>query len=95
MAAVAALPGGKSADTSAYLAAKTGVIALMHAVALEERGTSVRSNATAPTAIRTRANLASIGADIPCVERETVASMIPFSCSPLAANISGQVIELA
>ena len=95
MASAAVLPGGKVAGMSAYAAAKAGVLALMRAVAQEERANGVRANALAPTAIRTNANIEAMGAKIDYVERETVAAMIVFLCSPLASNISGQVIELA
>jgi NAD(P)-dependent dehydrogenase (short-subunit alcohol dehydrogenase family) len=95
VAAAAVLPGGKVANMSAYAAAKAGVVALMHAVAQEERVNGVRSNAIAPTAIRTRANLDSMGDKFPYVEREAVAAMIAFLASGAAANVSGQVIELS
>ena len=95
MAAAAILPGGKVAGLSAYAAAKAGVAALMRAVAQEERVSGVRANALAPTAIRTAANLESMGEKFPYVEREAVAAMIAFLCSDVAANVNGQVIELA
>jgi NAD(P)-dependent dehydrogenase (short-subunit alcohol dehydrogenase family) len=95
MAAAAILPGGKVGGMSAYAASKAGVTALMRAVAQEERANGVRANALAPTAIRTGANLASMGDTFPYVEREAVAGVIAFLCSGEAANITGQVIELA
>ena len=95
MASAAVLPGGKVAGMSAYAAAKAGVLAFMRAVAQEERANGVRANALAPTAIRTSANIEAMGSKFDYVERETVAAMIVFLCSPLASNISGQVIELA
>ena len=95
VASASVLPGGKAANMSAYCAAKAGVVALMRAVAQEERANGVRANAIAPTAIRTRANLDSMGDSFPYVEREAVASMIAFLSSGAAANVSGQVIELA
>lgn len=95
MAAAAVLPGGKVAGISAYAAAKAGVIALMHAVAQEERANGVRANALAPTAIRTATNLDTMGEKFPYVEREAVAAVIAFLCSGAAANVSGQVVELA
>jgi NAD(P)-dependent dehydrogenase (short-subunit alcohol dehydrogenase family) len=64
-------------------------------VAQEEREHGVRANAIAPTAIRTRANLDSMGDKFPYVEREVVAAMIAFLASGAAANVSGQVIELS
>lgn len=95
MAAAAVLPGGKVAGMSGYAASKAGVTALMRAVAQEEHANGVRANALAPTAIRTGANLDSMGDKFPYVEREAVAGVIAFLCSGEAANITGQVIELA
>ncbi len=95
VAASAVLPGGHVANMSAYAVAKAGVVALMRAVAQEERENGVRANAIAPTAIRTRANLDSMGDKFPYVEREVVAAMIAFLASGAAANVSGQVIELS
>lgn len=95
MASASVMPGGKVAGMSGYAAAKAGVTALMRSVAQEERAHGVRANAVAPTAIRTTANLDSMGAKFPYVERESVAGVIAFLCSGEAANITGQVIELA
>jgi NAD(P)-dependent dehydrogenase (short-subunit alcohol dehydrogenase family) len=91
---VAALPGGTGAGMAAYAAAKSGVLALMRAVAAEEAKHGVRANAVAPTAIRTAENVASMGADAKYVERETVAATVRFLCSPAASAINGQVIRL-
>jgi NAD(P)-dependent dehydrogenase (short-subunit alcohol dehydrogenase family) len=95
MAAAAILPGGKVAGLAGYAASKAGVIALMRAVAQEERPNGIRANALAPTAIRTGVNLESMGDKFAYVERESVAGVIAFLCSKEAANITGQVIELA
>ena len=95
VASLAALPGGRAAGMSAYAAAKAGLIALMRAIAQEERERGVRSNALAPSAIRTAANLASMGDKVRYVERESVADVIVFLCSDAARNVTGQVIELA
>lgn len=95
MAAAAILPGGKVAGMSGYAASKAGVTALMRAVAQEERAHAIRANAIAPTAIRTGANLDSMGDKFAYVERESVAGVIAFLCSEEAVNITGQVIELA
>jgi NAD(P)-dependent dehydrogenase (short-subunit alcohol dehydrogenase family) len=95
VSAAAVLAGGKVANMSAYAAAKAGVLALMRAVAQEERMHGVRANAIAPTAIRTNANLDAMGDKFPYVEREAVATMIAFLCSVAAGNVSGQVIELS
>ena len=91
----AALPGGSAARMSAYVAAKSGVLALMRAVAEEERDSGVRANAVAPTAIRTAANLASMGGDMRYVEREEVAAAVLFLCSEASSAITGQILRLA
>ena len=94
-ASAAALPGGRVAEMSAYAVSKAGVITLMRAVAQEERGNGVRSNALAPTSIRTATNVESMGPDVRYVEREEVASAVDFLCfSPASRAITGQVIQL-
>jgi NAD(P)-dependent dehydrogenase (short-subunit alcohol dehydrogenase family) len=95
ISSAAVLAGGRVANLSAYAAGKAGVLALMRAVAQEERENGVRANAIAPTAIRTNANLDSMGDKFPYVEREAVATMIAFLSSSAAVNVSGQVIELS
>jgi NAD(P)-dependent dehydrogenase (short-subunit alcohol dehydrogenase family) len=95
MSAAAVLPRGKVAGMAGYAASKAGVLALMRAVAQEERANGIRANALAPTAIRTGDNLDSIGSNFAYVERESVAGVIAFLCSKDALNITGQVIELA
>lgn len=94
VASAAALPGARVKNTAAYAVAKGGVVTLMRAIAQEERAHGVRSNAIAPGAIRTRENAASMPVDTRFVEPESVAAAILFLCSPQAAQITGQVIEL-
>ena len=94
-ASAAALPGGKIAEMSAYAVSKAGVITLMRGVAQEEREAGVRSNALAPTSIRTATNLASMGDKARYVEREEVADAVEFLCfSEAAQAITGQVLQL-
>lgn len=94
-ASASALPGGRIAGMSAYAVSKAGVVTLMRAVAQEERDTGVRSNALAPTSIRTAANLESMGSEVRYVEREEVADAVLFLCfSPAGRAISGQVVQL-
>ena len=93
-ASAAALPGAKVAGTAAYAAAKAGVVTLMQSVAQQERDTGVRANALAPVAIRTTANLDTMGQQVRYVEREDVAGIVRFLCSDAARSISGQVIRL-
>ena len=95
VAAAAVLPGGKLAGIGAYAASKSAVVALMRAVAQEEKAHGVRANALAPTAIRTATNLETMGAGFRYVEREAFADMVAFLSSPAAGNVNGQVIELA
>ena len=94
-ASAAALPGGRIAEMSAYAVSQAGVITLMRSVAQEERDSGVRSNALAPTAIRTTANLETMGPAPRYVEREEVADAVSFLCfSDAARSITGQVIQL-
>jgi len=91
----AVLPDGSASRMSAYAAAKSGVLALMRAVAEEEREHGVRANALAPTSIRTRTNVSAMGETGSYVERESVADVALFLCSDLARNVTGQVVRLA
>jgi 3-oxoacyl-[acyl-carrier protein] reductase len=91
----AALPGASVAEMSAYAIAKTGVATLMRAIAAEERKNGVRANALAPNAIRTAANLGSMGEKVRYVEREEVAAAVTFLCSEQASAISGVLLPLA
>lgn len=93
-ASAAALPGAGVSKMSAYAAAKGGVVTLMRAVAAEEKANGVRANALAPQAIRTQANIASMGEDHQYVERETIAAWVLWLCSAAAGPITGQVIRL-
>lgn len=94
-ASAAALPGASAAGIGAYVAAKSGVLALMRAVAEEERAAGVRANALAPTTIRTGENLRAMGdAGVRYVEREAVADAVLFLCSSAARNVTGQVLKL-
>jgi 3-oxoacyl-[acyl-carrier protein] reductase len=96
-ASEAALPGASSANRSAYAVAKTGVVTLMRAIAAEEQkaGTGVRANAVAPTSIRTAANVSAMGGDVRYVEREEVAAVVTYLCSPQASAVNGAVIPLS
>lgn len=91
---VAAMPAGRPAGMAAYAAAKSGVIALMRAVAEEERAAGVRANAVAPTSVRTAANVESMGGAVRYVEREEVAAAVTFLASEAARAVSGQVLRL-
>jgi NAD(P)-dependent dehydrogenase (short-subunit alcohol dehydrogenase family) len=78
-----------------YAAAKSAVVTLMRAVAQEEKANGVRANALAPGAIRTAANLQSMGESARYVEREPVAEAVLYLCSEEARAITGQVIALS
>lgn len=93
-ASAAVLPGATGEGMAAYAAAKSGVLALMRAVAAEERAHGVRANAVAPTSIRTATNVAAMGDDPRYVEREEVAEVVRWLCSEAAARISGEVVKL-
>jgi NAD(P)-dependent dehydrogenase (short-subunit alcohol dehydrogenase family) len=93
-ASQAALPGTAGPRMSAYVAAKGGLIALLHAVAAEERANGVRVNAIAPGAVRTASNVASMRPDSPFVEREDVAALAVYLASDAARLITGQVIPI-
>lgn len=90
----AALPGSRVARMSAYAVAKSGVLALMRAVAQEESQYGVRANAVAPTSIRTSANLESMGSDASYVDRSDVASAVLWLCSAEASAVTGQIVKL-
>jgi NAD(P)-dependent dehydrogenase (short-subunit alcohol dehydrogenase family) len=88
------LDGARVAELSAYVAAKSALVALMRAIAQEEKSHGVRANAVAPTTIRTAANVASMGADTRMVAREAVADVVLWLCSDAARAVSGQVIPV-
>ena len=93
-ASEAALPDGRAAGVAAYAASKAGVLALMRAVAEEERPAGVRANALAPGAIRTASNVRAMGDATPYVEREDVVQAVLYLCSPKARAVTGQVVRL-
>lgn len=82
------------AGMSAYVAAKSGVAALMRAIAAEEREHGVRANAVAPGTIRTASNVAAMGEAGRYVDRSQVADVVAFLCSERASAITGQLIAL-
>lgn len=90
----AVLEGGESANMVGYAAAKSALLTLMRTVAQEEVTHGVRANAIAPVAVRTAANVAAMGSGVRYVEREEVAAVARYLCSPEAARITGQVIVL-
>lgn len=89
------LPDAHIAGTAAYVAAKSGIVALMRAVSQEEGAHGVRANAIAPAAIRTAQNVAGMGDTTAFVEREAVADAILWLCSPRSSAVNGQIIRLS
>ncbi|HKO16263.1 MAG TPA: SDR family oxidoreductase [Gemmatimonadaceae bacterium] len=94
-ASEAALPGARLAEMSAYAAAKSAVVILMQTIAQEERRNGVRSNAVAPSTIRTLDNERAMGSDARYVERADVASAVVYLCSDDARAVTGQVLRLS
>lgn len=95
LASASALPGARVKGVAGYAVAKSGVLTLMRAIAQEEHEHGVRANAIAPAAIRTRANLGAMPATARFVEPESVVAAIRYLASSEAAQVTGQVIELA
>ena len=93
-ASAAAIPGGAVGGMAAYAAAKSGVLALMRAVAVDEKKHKVRANAVAPTSIRTADNVKSMGEQQNYVERADVAATVCYLCSGDASAVTGQVLRL-
>jgi NAD(P)-dependent dehydrogenase (short-subunit alcohol dehydrogenase family) len=93
-ASEAILPGGRTANVSAYAASKSALVALMQSIAQEEAVRGVRANAVAPTSIRTAANVAAMGPDVAYVSREDVAQVVLWLCSEDARAVNGQVIPV-
>ena len=94
VASAAATPGASRAGIAAYAAAKSAVVSLMQSVAQEERAHGVVANALAPTAIRTDANLAAMGASDGMLDRAVLAEWIVFLGSPASGAVTGQLIGL-
>ena len=88
------LEGARSSGVAAYAASKAAVLAVMRSVADEARESGVRANALAPSSIRTASNEGSMGRDARYVERENVAAVVAFLCSPQSRAVSGQVVRL-
>jgi NAD(P)-dependent dehydrogenase (short-subunit alcohol dehydrogenase family) len=93
-ASEAVLPNARTANLAAYVASKSAVVALMQAIAQEERTHGVRANAVAPTSIRTADNVAAMGADAPMVAREAVADVVLWLCADASRAVTGQVVPV-
>ncbi|HEX6598742.1 MAG TPA: SDR family oxidoreductase [Gemmatimonadaceae bacterium] len=93
-ASEAVLPGAASKNRAAYVAAKSAVVAVVRAVAEEERANGVRANAVAPSTIRTADNVAAMGENASMVSRDAVADAVCWLASDAARAVSGQVIAV-
>jgi NAD(P)-dependent dehydrogenase (short-subunit alcohol dehydrogenase family) len=93
-ASEAVLPGATAKNRAAYVVAKSAVVAVVHAVADEERANGVRANAVAPSTIRTADNVAAMGENATMVAREAVADAVCWLASDAAHAVSGQVIAV-
>jgi NAD(P)-dependent dehydrogenase (short-subunit alcohol dehydrogenase family) len=93
-ASEAVLSGARTANLAAYVASKSAVVALMQAIAQEERAHGVRANAVAPTTIRTADNVAAMGPDAPMVTREAVADVVLWLCGDASRAVTGQVVPV-
>lgn len=82
------------ASLAAYSAAKAAVVALTHALAVEERVHGVRANAIAPGLIDTDQNRQHAGDDARYVTRDEIADVVVFLLSPAAAGITGETIRV-
>ena len=90
----AVLPGAPAKNRAAYVASKGAVVAVVRAVAEEERANGVRANAVAPTTIRTTANVVAMGESAPMVSREAVADVVCWLSSDAARAVTGQLIAV-
>lgn len=93
-ASEAVLPGATAKNRAAYTAAKSAVVALVHAVADEERASGVRANAVAPSTIHTADNVAAMGESSRMVSRDAVADVVCWLASDEARSVSGQVVAV-
>ena len=83
------------ADILKLCVAKGGVLALMRAIAQEEREHQVRANPVAPGTLRTGANTKAVPSATPMVDLESVVQAVRFLAGADARQVTGQLIELA
>jgi NAD(P)-dependent dehydrogenase (short-subunit alcohol dehydrogenase family) len=85
-----------AAHLAAYIAAKAAVAGLTQALAREFRDQGVRVNAVAPATVRTRDNVAQMGAqpDTPYVEMDDIVRAVRFLASDAAGGITGQILPV-
>ena len=90
-AAVEPFPGA-----AAYIVAKSGLVALIRVLSLEQAGSGVTVNGILPTTIDTAANRASMpNADTSkWVKPDSIAEMVIFLVSPEAGQVNGALIPI-
>ena len=84
------------AQMAAYAAAKGAIAGLTQALAREFRDHGVRVNAVAPATVRTKDNVAQMGADpdTPYVELDDIVRTVRFLASDAASGITGQILPV-
>jgi 3-oxoacyl-[acyl-carrier protein] reductase len=93
-ASIAALHGGS--HLALYAAAKSAVAGLTRALAREFKDRGIRVNAVAPITVRTKDNLAQLGAagGAPMVDVADVVSVVRFLASDDARAVTGQLLPI-
>lgn len=88
--------GLSQANMVAYNCAKAGVEALTRTLALEGRDLGIRVNAIGPGLVDTASNVAAMKPkDMKrWTKREDIADTVLFLCSPRAAGVTGQTIDV-
>lgn len=88
--------GNAQANMVAYNCAKAGIEALTRTLALEGRDLGIRVNAIGPGLVETKSNIAAMKPKDTknWTKREDIADTVLFLCSPAAAGVTGQTIDV-
>jgi len=88
--------GQPQANMVAYNCAKAGIEALTRTLALEGRDFGIRVNAIGPGLVDTASNIAAMKPKDTkrWTKREDIADTVLFLCSPAAAGVTGQTIDV-